>query len=98
MGSAPARYGFHSGAVINLVTKAGSNQIHGDLFEFLRNGDFNARNASALARDSLKRNQLGGVIGGPAPQNKTFFFPRPPATPGSSHPPPPLNFFSPQTI
>src|ERR1700682_3970164 len=74
MGSVPARYGFHSGAVINLVTKAGSNQIHGDLFEFLRNGDFNARNASQPARDSLKRNQFGGVIGGPVRKNKLFFF------------------------
>ena len=44
------------------------------LFEFLRNGDFNARNANALARDSLKRNQFGGVIGGPVRQNKLFFF------------------------
>src|SRR5712691_640431 len=70
MGSVPARYGFHAGAVINMVTKAGTNQIHGDLFEFLRNGDFNARNASDLARDSLKRNQFGGVIGGPVRKNK----------------------------
>jgi hypothetical protein len=62
------------GAVINLVTKAGANQIHGDLFEFLRNRDFNARNASALARDSLKRNQFGGVIGGQVRKNKLFFF------------------------
>src|SRR5260370_12306247 len=49
MGSVPARYGFHSCAVVNMVTKSGANQIHGDLFEFLRNGDFNARNASDLA-------------------------------------------------
>ena len=74
MGSVPARYGFHAGAVINMVTKAGTNQIHGDLFEFLRNGDFNARNASQPARDSLKRNQFGGVIGGPVRKSKLFFF------------------------
>ncbi len=74
MGSAPARYGFHSGAVVNMVTKSGANQIHGDLFEFLRNGDFNGRNANALARDSLKRNQFGGVLGGPVRKNKLFFF------------------------
>jgi len=74
MGSAPARYGFHSGAVVNMVTKSGTNQIHGDLFEFLRNGDFNGRNANALARDSLKRNQFGGVLGGPVRKNKLFFF------------------------
>ncbi len=74
MGSIPARYGFHAGAVINMVTKAGTNQIHGDLFEFLRNGDFNARNSSQPARDSLKRNQFGGVLGGPVQKNKLFFF------------------------
>jgi hypothetical protein len=74
MGSTPARYGFHSGAVVNMVTKSGTNQIHGTLFEFLRNGDFNARNANALARDSIKRNQFGGVIGGPVRKNKLFFF------------------------
>src|SRR5712692_9534225 len=74
IGSVPARYGFHSGAVVNMVTKSGTNQIHGDLFEFLRNGDFNGRNANALARDSLKRNQFGGVIGGPVRKNKLFFF------------------------
>ena len=55
MGSVPVRYGFHAGAVINMVTKSGTNQIHGDLFEFLRNRDFNARNASQPARDSLRR-------------------------------------------
>jgi hypothetical protein len=74
IGSIPARYGFHSGAVINLVTKSGTNQFHGDLFEFLRNGDFDARNANGTARDSLKRNQFGGVIGGPIRKNKLFFF------------------------
>jgi hypothetical protein len=74
MGSTPARYGFHSGAVVNMVTKSGTNQIHGALFEFLRNGDFNGRNANALTRDSLKRNQFGGVLGGPIRKNKLFFF------------------------
>jgi len=57
-----------------MVTKSGTNQIHGDLFEFLRNGDFNGRNANALGRDSLKRNQFGGVLGGPVRKNKLFFF------------------------
>src|SRR6185436_2769133 len=43
----PARYGYHAASAVNLVTKSGSNQTHGDLFEFLRNYRFNARNALA---------------------------------------------------
>ena len=69
-----AQNGHHSGGQVNLVTKSGTNQFHGDLFEFVRNGVLNARNASALSRDELKRNQFGGVIGGPVVRNKTFFF------------------------
>jgi hypothetical protein len=60
-----ARYGLHPGAVVNVVTKSGTNQYHGDLFEFVRNGDFNARNFFAPAQDTLRRNQFGGTIGGP---------------------------------
>src|SRR3989441_4062986 len=70
----PAQYGHHSAAAINAVTKAGTNDIHGDLFEFLRNGKFNARNTFAPTRDNLKRNQFGGTIGGPPVKNKLFFF------------------------
>src|SRR3989441_8133056 len=70
----PAQYGHHSAAAINGVTKAGTNDIHGDLFEFLRNGVFNARNTFAAARDNLKRNQFGGTAGGPIVKNKLFFF------------------------
>src|SRR5216684_8933868 len=98
MGSVPARYGFHSGGVVNLVTKAGANQIHGDLFEFLRNGDFNARNASALARDTLKRNQFGGVIGGPVRKNKLFFFAGYQGTWSKSDPPDNINFVPTQAM
>ncbi len=98
MGSVPARYGFHSGGVVNLVTKAGANQIHGDLFEFLRNGDFNARNASALARDTLKRNQFGGVIGGPVRKNKLFFFAGYQGTWSKSDPPESINFVPTQAM
>src|SRR4030095_4158957 len=54
--------------------KSGSNQIHGDAFWFVRNGIFNARNAFAPTRDTLKRNQFGGTLGGPVRQNKLFFF------------------------
>jgi hypothetical protein len=72
--STPARYGHHAGAVVNMVTKSGGNDLHGDLFEFLRNGDVNARNFFAAARDTLKRNQFGGVIGGAVIKNKLFYF------------------------
>jgi hypothetical protein len=70
----PAQYGYHSNAVVTAITKSGTNEFHGDLFEFVRNGDFNARNFFAAKRDSLKRNQYGGVIGGPIRKNKLFFF------------------------
>ena len=72
--SMPARYGHHSGAVANIVTKSGTNDWHGDAFEYFRNGDMNARNFFAAKRDTLKRNQFGGVVGGPIKKNKLFFF------------------------
>jgi hypothetical protein len=73
----PAQYGYHSGASVNAVTKSGTNEYHGDLFEFIRNGDFNARDFFATARDTLKRNQFGGTVGGPVLprfKDKLFFF------------------------
>jgi len=70
----PAQYGQHSGGAVNGVTKSGSNELHGDVFEFVRNYIFNARNPGALARDSLKRNQFGGTLGGPVKHDKLFFF------------------------
>jgi hypothetical protein len=70
----PAQFGFHATATVNAVTRSGSNEFHGDLFEFVRNGDLNARDAFAAKRDSLKRNQFGGVLGGPIQKDKLFFF------------------------
>lgn len=70
----PARYGHHAASAVNLVTKSGTNQFRGSVFNFMRNYRFNARNALATERDSLKRNQFGGVLGGPVVQNKVFFF------------------------
>jgi hypothetical protein len=70
----PAQYGLHSTAAINAVTKSGTNQFHGDLFEFFRNGNLNARDFFAPTRDTLKRNQFGGVIGGPIIRDRLFFF------------------------
>ena len=69
-----AQYGTYSSAAVNAVTKSGTNQFHGDAFEFVRNKVFNARNAFATERDPLKRNQFGGTIGGPVLKNKLFFF------------------------
>jgi hypothetical protein len=63
-----------SSGSVSLVTKSGTNGFHGNLFEFVRNGIFNARNAFATKRDTIKRNQFGGTIGGPIIKNKLFFF------------------------
>jgi len=75
-----ARYGGNAGGVVNIVTRSGTNDFHGNLFEFDRNAVFNARNFFAAKRDQLKRNQYGGTIGGPVMlphfngKNKDFFF------------------------
>ena len=69
-----AQYGHHSAGAVSAVTKAGTNDYHGTLFEFVRNGALNARNAFALDDDGVKRNQFGGTIGGPIIRNKLFFF------------------------
>lgn len=72
-----AQYGFHPGAVVNAVTRSGTNAFHGTVFDFLRNNYFNATNYFSKVsgiRDTLKRNQFGGVIGGPIVKNKVFFF------------------------
>src|SRR6267143_333209 len=72
--SVPAQYGQHSAGAVNAVTKSGTNEFHGDVFEFVRNQVFNARNAFSPTRNGLKRNQFGGVLGGPIVKNKLFFF------------------------
>lgn len=88
----PAQYGEHPGGVVNVVTKAGSNQFHGDLFDFLRNGDLNARGFFATSRDSLKRNQFGGTVGGPIRRDKLFFFAGYQGTPVRSNPPSTISY------
>lgn len=70
----PPRNGLHPGGVVNAVTKSGTNSLHGDLFEFIRNGDVNAINYLATKQDSLKRNQFGGTLGGRIIRDKLFFF------------------------
>lgn len=69
-----ARYGLHPYAVVNAATKSGTNQLHGSLFEFVRNGDFNARNFFAATQDTLRRNQFGGTFGLPILKDKLFIF------------------------
>ncbi len=77
-GALSAQYGAHASGAVNVVTKSGTNNFHGDLFEYVRNGSLNANdyfsNAKGLPRDSLKRNQFGGTIGGPILHNRLFFF------------------------
>lgn len=67
-------FGGTSGGVINMVTKSGTNQLHGSAYEFLRNSDLDARNFFDVQKPSFKRNQFGGSLGGPIRKDKTFFF------------------------
>ena len=70
-------FGGKSGAVINVVSKSGSNKLHGSLFEFVRNDIFNAKNffdAAAAPIPPFRQNQFGGSFGGPVRKNQTFFF------------------------
>ena len=72
-----AEYGQNSGAIVNIATRSGGNAAHGELFEFLRNDVFDARNFfdySSHQPPPFKRNQYGGSFGGPIVRNKTFFF------------------------
>jgi hypothetical protein len=69
-----AEYGRFAGGVINILTKSGTNQFHGSLFEFFRNHDLNAYQWGALSATPLHRNQFGGTFGGPIRRDKTFFF------------------------
>src|SRR5213075_2010710 len=84
-----AEYGHNSGTIVNILTRSGMNDWHGELFEFLRNEALDARNFFDLKKPPFKRNQFGGNIGGPAlfphfgeggplfgynGRDKTFFF------------------------
>jgi hypothetical protein len=76
VGVLPAEYG-HNLTQINVTTKSGSNEIHGALFEFIRNADISAKNyfdSPARPIPPFKRNQFGGDAGGPIKKNKMFFF------------------------
>ena len=73
-----SEYGFTSGGVINAITRSGTNQFHGSVFEFLRNDALDAANffdnASSLTKAPFKRNQFGGSAGGPIRKDKAFIF------------------------
>src|ERR1700754_4212211 len=84
-----AEYGRNSGAIVNIATRSGTNEFHGELFEFLRNDALDARNFFDLKKPPFRRNQFGFAIGGAVPvpdfrkeptgtfhlaKNKTFFF------------------------
>lgn len=72
-----AEYGRNTGSVVNLVTKSGSNRLHGSAYEFFRNDVLDARNYfndSEFPKSALHLNQFGGTLGGPIVQNRTFFF------------------------
>jgi hypothetical protein len=72
--NAPAEYGQTGGATTTVVTKSGGNTFHGDLYEFLRNDAFDARNFFASTTEPLHQNQFGATLGGPIRRNKDFFF------------------------
>jgi len=69
-----AEYGNYSGGVVNVVTKSGTNALHGSLFEFLRNTALDARNFFSPERGFYRQNQFGGTVGGPIKRTKVFFF------------------------
>ncbi len=72
-----AEYGRNSGSVVNIITKSGTNQIHGTLFEFLRNDLLDARNyfnRAPAPKSPFRNNNFGGSLGGPVIRDKTFFF------------------------
>jgi hypothetical protein len=69
-----AEYGRNSGAVVNVVTKSGSNEFHGNLYEFFRNKNLNAKGFFDFEKLDYLQNQFGATLGGPIKKDKTFFF------------------------
>ncbi|MGA7853564.1 MAG: carboxypeptidase regulatory-like domain-containing protein [Candidatus Acidiferrales bacterium] len=69
-----AEYGRNSGSVVNVVTKSGTNSVHGDVYEFLRNNALNTRGYFDPAVAPYHQNQFGGTLGGPIKKDKTFIF------------------------
>ena len=69
-----AEYGRNSGSVVNVVTKSGTNQYHGNVYEFFRNKVLNAQGYFSTEKPDFKQNQFGGTFGGPIKKDRTFFF------------------------
>ncbi len=69
-----AEYGNYSGGIINVVTKSGTNQLHGSVFEFVRNTSLDAKNFFSPSVEPYIQNQFGGTLGGPIKKSKLFFF------------------------
>jgi len=69
-----AEYGRNSGAVVNIATRSGTNQLHGEAFEFFRDDAMDAKNYFATTKNPFRRNQFGGSVGGPIQRDKMFFF------------------------
>src|SRR5438128_454472 len=69
-----AEYGRNSGSVVNLVTKSGTNQLHGNVYDFLRNKVLNSRGYFDTSKPAFVMNQFGGTLGGPIKKDRTFFF------------------------
>ncbi len=72
--NAPAEYGETSGATSTVITKSGTNELHGDLYDFFRNNAMDARNFFAAGTEPLHQNQFGATLGGPIRRNKDFLF------------------------
>ncbi|MGH9545208.1 MAG: carboxypeptidase regulatory-like domain-containing protein [Terriglobales bacterium] len=77
-GNYSAEFGANAGGLVNMVTKSGTNQIHGNLYDFLRNDKLDATNfftgRAGEQKTPLRRNQFGGTVGGPIIRDRTFFF------------------------
>jgi hypothetical protein len=69
-----AEYGNYSGGIVSVVTKSGTNQLHGSAFEFLRNTALDAKNFFSPSVEAYRQNQFGGTVGGPIKKSKLFFF------------------------
>jgi outer membrane receptor protein involved in Fe transport len=72
-----AEYGRNAGAIVNMVTKSGTNELHGSVFEYFRNDSLSARNyfnSKANPKNPFKNHQFGASLGGPLAKDKTFFF------------------------
>src|SRR6202011_3774004 len=71
---ANAEYGRTAGGVVNVITKSGTNEIHGSLFEYFRTESLTAATSDGKPLDGFRRNQFGGTVGGPLIKDKLFFF------------------------